>query len=80
MEHEAPHQLLDYEPTRPVAVAPLAITQGHVGAQQPFPTFEELNMRQPRRFNNVIARIDPQDSGYAALRDRAMGSRDNPYW
>ena len=79
VEHEGPHQLVPYEQPRGLAApVPLPIAHGHVGAQQPFPTFEELNMGQPRRFNNVIARIDPQDVGYAALRDRALGSRDNP--
>jgi hypothetical protein len=81
VEHEGYHHLVRYEQPRGLAApVPLPIAHGHVGAQQPFPTFEELNMRQPRRFNNVIARIDPQDVGYAALRDRALGSRDNPYW
>ena len=50
---------------------------GQIGALRPFPSFEQLNLGQPRNFRQAIARVRPQDSGYQMLRANALSGRDS---
>jgi len=49
---------------------------GQMGLLRPFPSFEQLNLGQPRNFRQPIARIRPQDQGYEGLRANALEGRD----
>lgn len=76
VEHDAPLPRPQMTTRSLPAPVNLPNAAGQIGALQPFQSFEQLNLGQPRAFRQAIARIRPQDAGYEALRTRALEGRD----
>ena len=69
-EHDAPVPRPRLTRTRLPAPIVHPVEANVLGRQRPFPTFEELNMRQPRRL--TPARPPPAASSYERLREEAL--------
>lgn len=76
VEHDAPLPRPSMTTTPLPGPVNLPAAAGQIGALRPFPTFEQLNLGQPRSFRQPIARIRPQDMGYEGLRASALEGRD----
>ena len=49
-------------------------TAGHIGALKPFPSYQELNLRQPRVMNLMDFHVGNSSSSYETHRSNALGT------
>jgi hypothetical protein len=75
VEHEPPEVHISVPHRARPAPLRQSITAGHVGALRPFPTFQELNLRQPVRMNLMDFHVGDRTSSYESLRRNALGSQ-----
>ena len=73
VEHDAPLPRPQLTRLRLPAPVEMPAAAGQIGAIRPFPTFEQLNLGQPRVLRGSSLRVNQTASPYEQMRDNALG-------